>query len=240
MKRHLLVALAAVLAVGISASMASAQCAFEHPKQAKKVQASLVQAFVSCGNPGGNSPNTTVGGSVPACKPPETFCEQSANCPGTGWEWDESGASGTVVFKSLQFCYGKSTGTPLVACSPTDPLNSAQGGSADLYVALKLKKVLTSGNQNPATGTGTLATVARATMNDTTNGDATVIDFPAGFQFNLVDGAANMKTSSDALLNTQSLAGLPPCTSIELVSVHVLDTNGDKFASIGNFLFRAP
>src|SRR6185295_5589091 len=125
MKRHLLVALAAVLAVGISASMASAQCAFEHPKSAKKVQGSLVQAFVSCGNPGGNSQNTTVGGAVPACRPPETFCEQSSNCPGTGWEWDELGSTGTVTFKSLKFCYGKSTGTPLAACSPSDPLNSA-------------------------------------------------------------------------------------------------------------------
>lgn len=197
-----------------------------------------MQAFVSCGNPGGNSVNTTVGGSVPACRPPESFCEQSGNCPGTGWEWDELKAQGTVVFKALQFCYGKSSGTPLAACSPSDPLNSAQGGSADLYVALKLKGVLTSANQAPAQGTGTLATVARATLNDTANGDATVIDFPAGFQFTLVDGKANMKTSSDALLNTQSLAGLPPCTSIELVSVHVLDSNGDKFASIGNLLIR--
>src|SRR2546427_8359009 len=71
MKRHLLVALAAVLAVGISASAARAQCAFQHPKKAGKLQSNLIQAFVSCNNPGGNQPNNTTGGGIPSCSPPE-------------------------------------------------------------------------------------------------------------------------------------------------------------------------
>src|SRR6185369_12963337 len=73
MKKHLLGGLAAVLVVGISASSALAQCAFEHPKKAGKFASNFVQAFVSCGNAGGNSPNSTTEGGVPSCKPPETF-----------------------------------------------------------------------------------------------------------------------------------------------------------------------
>src|SRR3954451_23445972 len=65
MKKHLLGGLAAVLVVGISASAALAQCAFEHPKKAGGLKSNFVQAFVSCGNPGGNSPNTTTEGGVP-------------------------------------------------------------------------------------------------------------------------------------------------------------------------------
>ncbi len=55
MRRHAFITLAAILALGFTASMASAQCAFEHPKKAKKFQGSFVQAFVSCNNPGGNT-----------------------------------------------------------------------------------------------------------------------------------------------------------------------------------------
>jgi hypothetical protein len=69
MKRHLLAGLAAAaLVVGLSASSANAQCAFEHPRKARGFRSSFVSAFVSCDNPGGHSDNTDAsGGAVPAC-----------------------------------------------------------------------------------------------------------------------------------------------------------------------------
>src|SRR5262245_53796557 len=89
MKQHLFVAGAAVLALGFTASMASAaNCAYEHPKSAKSLKSSMVQAMVSCNNPGGNTPNATTEGGVPTCAPPETFHEQAGSPPG-GWTWDE-------------------------------------------------------------------------------------------------------------------------------------------------------
>ena len=48
---------------------------YQHPSKAKSDQSrALVQAFVSCNNPGGNTPNaTTEAGTVPTCYPAETF-----------------------------------------------------------------------------------------------------------------------------------------------------------------------
>ena len=217
MKKHLLGGLAAVLVVGISASSALAQCSFEHPKKAGKFQSNFVQAFVSCGNPGGNSPNTTTEGGVPTCKPPETFSTQAGN-GATGWTWDELKAQGSVLFKVQKFAK-----TPGV----TPP------GSTDLAVKVKFKGVLSAGA--PANGGGFLATSARATFNDRMGGDMTVVDFPANFPLTMAEGKCTVKTSADVLLNGISQPGLPNCTSIETVSITVLDTNGDTFANTGTF-----
>ena len=43
----------------------------------------MAAAYVSCGNPGGNAPNATIGG-IPSCAPPETM-NQQAGSPGNGW-----------------------------------------------------------------------------------------------------------------------------------------------------------
>jgi hypothetical protein len=217
MKKHLLGGLAAVLVVGISASSALAQCAFEHPKKAGKFQSNFVQAFVSCGNAGGNSPNSTTEGGVPSCKPPETFSAQSGNTA-TGWQWDELKGQGQVQFKAQ-----KVSKDPAV----TPP------NSTDLSVNVKLKGILSG--PGPANGTGALSTTARATFNDRMNGDMTVVDFPANFPIQVVDGKAKLKTSADALLNGISQPGLPDCTSIETVSITITDQNGDTFANTGTF-----
>lgn len=236
MKRHLLVALAAVLTVGFAASLAQAQCSFEHPKKAVKLQSNLVQAFVSCGNVGGNSPNTNTEGGVPTCQPPETFNEQQGS-PANGWLWTEDKSQGKVSFKAKAVCTAVSTGTTLPPCNPASPLNTGPPASADLEVKLDLKAVedtLSAGDG--ANGSGSMATSARATLDDRAAGDMTVIDFPADFPFNLVDGKAKLKTSADALLNAISQPGLPPCSSIEVVSITVKDENGNGFANMGTFL----
>src|SRR5882724_5419388 len=89
---------AAALVVGFSAS-AHAQCAFPHPKKAASFKSNFVQAFVSCGNAGGNSPNTFAGGgAAPACRPPETF-NQQAGSPTNGWVWGPKSQM-AIAFKS--------------------------------------------------------------------------------------------------------------------------------------------
>jgi putative hemolysin len=217
MKKHLLAGLAVVLVVGISASAAMAQCAFEHPKKANKFSSTFVQAFVSCNNAGGNASNTTTEGGVMSCKPPETF-NQQAGTPVDGWQWDELKGQGQVQFKSAK-----------LAKPPITPADSS-----DLKVKAKLKGVVDALG-GAASGTGGLATVARATFNDRMNGDLTVIDFPATFAFTLADGKGQVKTTADALLNGISQPGLPHCTSIEVVSIMVLDKNGNAFANVGTF-----
>lgn len=217
MKKHLLGGLAAVLVVGISASAALASCDFEHPKKATKFQSNFVQAFVSCGNTGGNSANSTTEGGVPSCKPPETYAEQAGSPPGS-WTWDENKGQGQVQIKSV-----KNAKPPV---TPAD--------SSDLAIKLKLKGVLDN-NTIPAAGNGFLATVARATFNDRTNGSMTVVDFPANFPVTVTGGQANVKTTADALLNGISQPGLPHCASIETVSITILDPNSSTFANVGIF-----
>ena len=221
MKKHLLGGLAAVLVVGFAASSAFAQCAFEHPKKAKKFQGEFVQAFVSCGNAGGNSPNTTTEGNVPTCKPPETYNEQ-AGSPPTGWQWDEEKGQGQVQLKASKV-------------PPVNILNPP-GDTTDIAVKCKLKGVVYAGNVPAGPATGFLATVARATFDDRAGGDMTVVDFPANFPLPISDGKVNVKTSADVLLNGISQPGLPHCSSIETVSVTVTDENGNTFANVGLFL----
>ena len=249
MKKHLLGGLAAVLVVGFAASSASAQCAFEHPKKAKKFQGEFVQAFVSCGNAGGNSPNTTTEGNVPTCKPPETYNEQ-AGSPPTGWEWNELKGKGMVQLKASKV-------------PPVNILNPP-GDTTDIAVKVKLAGVVYDGGQacdggandgSPCTAasecpggacedviipagpsTGFLATVARATFDDRAGGDMTVVDFPANFPITMTEGKVNTKTSADVLLNGISQPGLPHCSNIETVSVTITDENGNTFANVGLFL----
>jgi len=254
-----------VFVVGMAASAAHAQCDFQHPKKASKLQSNLVQAFVSCNNPGGNTPNNTTGGGIPSCSPPETFSNQAGNCNNGGWVWRRRGcvggangganctvdsecpastcglldaaSSGQIAFKALKHCLGVSTGTALPPCIPSSPLNTGPPVAADLDVKLKLKKILDCGTGDYVNGVdGTLATLSRATLNDNTNGDQTVIDFSAQFPFHMVNGAANLHTSADAVLNFIGNAGLPPCTSIEVVGIRILDANNDAFADLGTYL----
>ena len=234
MKRHAIITVAAVLALGFTASMASAQCAFEHPKKAKKFQGSLVQAFVSCDNPGGNASNTTTEGGVTSCKPPETFNED-AGSPADGWTWDETKGQGSLSFKSANKVKFIQTGTVLPGANPANP-NNPVGDVVDLVIQMKLKGVIAPDSPAGASGSGTLATLARATIDDRAGGDMTIFDFPASFPFDLTAGQAKLKTSAAALLNSIGQKGLPPCTSIEVVDINVLDENSTKFARLGNFL----
>jgi hypothetical protein len=297
MKKHMFVAGAAALAIGFTASIASAVCSIEHPKKAAGGKMSFVQAFVSCGNVGGNTPNTTTEGGVPACVPPETF-HQQAGSPNGGWMWDEGKGQGSVQFKASK--------------NKVENILNPVPNTADLVIQLSLAGVIDeTGPAGPAFGT--LATVARATLEDRVGGGRcskgkqcsagandgaickvdsecpggfcledhpctaqgsceggsndgadcdvasecpggacadqcpagtcvdfgtpkTVVDFPAGFQITVVDGKSKLKTSANVLLNTIGQPGLPGCSSIELISVTVVDPNGNTFANLGTFL----
>jgi hypothetical protein len=208
---------------------ASAQCSFDHPKKAQKFQGEFVQAFVSCGNPGGNTPNTTTEGGVPGCAPPETFNEAAGNLS-SGWRWDPLAGQGKLQLKAKKACTGKAKGTSMPACDPADTVLNPPG-HVDLEVALKLKGVVDA--DGPATGLGELAMLARLTMDDWTGGDMTIIDFPVHFPFDLKDGKAGLKSSADALLNSLGVQSLPACTNLDIVNIGVLDENGNRFANLG-------
>jgi hypothetical protein len=226
MKKHILTAGAAVLAIGFSASLASAAAApcpvtYQHPAKAAKLTSNLVQAFVSCGNPGGNTPNaTTETGTVPTCFPAETYNEQ-AGSPPSGWLWGPK-SQGTISFKA-----GKN--------KVVHPLNQ-DPTAVDLYIQIKMSDIRTLAG--PADqDQGTVATVARATLIDRANNELmTVIDFPTGFDVQSSGGKIQKKTSATVILNALNQPALPRCTTIEVVSVLVKDPNGTIFANLGTYL----
>ncbi len=218
MRRHLLPAMASLALAVCAVDDVQAQCAFEHPKTAKKFQSSFTTAFIPCAGLGfSNPPNTSTEGGVPACKPPETFNEAFGGFPPTGWTWDETTGQGQVQFKSA------------VAVPPITPADSM-----DLTVKLKVKGVLA--NVGPASGPGTLTAIARVTLDDRASGDMTIVDYPAQFPFTLTDGKVSTKTSVDAALNGIPQPGLPHCSSLELLFVAINDSNNNQFASTGIFL----
>ena len=214
----------AAVVVGVSAS-AHAQCAFQHPKKAKSFASTFVQAMVSCGNVGGNSPNTFAGGgAAPACKPPETFNDQ-AGSPPNGWLWGPKSAA-AIKTKALGHNFFLTT-------TPADP------DAADLVISLKgsdFEYPPGDGSIKVDGVTGTLSTVSRTTFNDRAVGDVTVVDFPVNITFGVTGGKVNVKTSANQALNNGGLAGLPHCTSIESIKTVILDENNHAFGNVGEFL----
>ena len=224
MKKLILAAAAGALALG-SASIASAAastCAatYAHPAQAKQTKASLVQAFVSCNNPGGNTPNATTGPSTPTCFPAETFGQQANNPPGT-WVWGPK-SQGSITFKA-----GKN--------KVEGPLNTDPNAS-DLFITVKMSDI------HDDTGLadnvdGRVSALSRATLVDRTHNQVeTVIDFPTGFSIHAANGKVNTKTSATVILNRLQNPALPACTQIEMIAVLVKDPNGTVFGNLGNYL----
>lgn len=224
MCRSILSGLLLTLLACASAGSAHAQCAFSHPRSAKKLSASLVQAFYYCGDRGFNgdrAPNTTTEGNVPACSPPFTQAEYDVD---HSWRWNELVGLGRLDLKAA-------------STFPSDPLNPP-GNSADVTVLLKMKGIVDSTGFPVDGRSGNLFILARITMDDRAHGDMTTLDFPASTPFDVVQGKVKLKTSMDVMLNAVPHPGLPTCTSVEIVAVGVNDDTGALFASAGLFLKR--
>ena len=103
MKATFGIAVAALFGIGLTASVVDAQCNITHPKKATTFRSRLVQAMLPCNEPGGNVPNTTTEGGVPACQPPETFNED-AGSPANGWVWGPQ-SDGSVTIKATNNKY---------------------------------------------------------------------------------------------------------------------------------------
>ncbi|HEY2387022.1 MAG TPA: hypothetical protein VGK30_08680, partial [Candidatus Binatia bacterium] len=207
----------------LTAGPAQAQCAFGHPRSAKKLSTSLVQAFYYCGDRGFSGdvpPNTTTEGSVPACKPPSPASDYDV----TSWRWSERVGRGEIALKAVR-------------TFPVDPLNPPSN-SADVTVLLKMEGLVDRFNERVDGRSGFLSIIARITMDDRADGDVTMVDGLIGAPVDVVMGKAKLVTSLDAMLNASSFPGLPTCSSLEIADILVLDHNGYIFARSGLFLDR--
>ncbi len=201
---------------------AAAKCAavYPHPAKTGKLQASFVQMFVSCQNPGGNNPNATTETGTKSCFPAETFAQQSQSSPSGAWLW------GPHAHGSVSLVSGKNQ---LYSPLNTDP------DAVDLFIKLSLKGLLdvTGG----AYGTGRVRMLVRMTIVDrTASQPMTFVDIPLSFAFAAINGKVSKHTSLSYALNLAGLRALPACSTVELLSLWIIDSVNNRFAELGSYL----
>jgi hypothetical protein len=193
-----------------------AQCAFDAPAKAKSIKSSLVRAYASCPGATFAAPNTTTMAGVAGCAPPTAS---------SIYEIDD--AKGTCSIRAKH-----SVVTP---CDNSDP-----AGCSVLGVSVKC-----AGIQDPGGGVLTstvgwyLGLLFRATFNDPSNGDMTVIDYP--LQATLPDATNGtlkerfeLGNCPDPFFCPPPSGYLPPCTQLELLGVTLFDPDGNAFARLGS------
>ncbi len=222
--KKLTLTVAAASLVGLYAGVASAQCDFDVVKS-KGVKASMVRNYAPC--PGTENPteNTNTEGGTEACTP---VTPREVSGQGTQYSYsDKGGCSIQTSAKLLSSCQDLDPGLEAKPCHVT-------------FVKGKCKGILGTDGLTPV-GPGdtgwSLATLSRATLDDETNGDMTVIDFPVTFLFgDPKNGSMKLNSNSAAALAPlvgPANADLPPCTSIEVVDVTIKDPLGLPFAKLG-------
>jgi hypothetical protein len=225
--------IAAIALVGFYAGTASAQCEFNVLAKAKGLKTSMVRAQAPCpSTEGGGTINSSTQGGTPAC---------------TTVARHVGGSTSDYLFSPKGGCSVQTLGKLVKDCSAvTDqaglPISGVPIGPCHVvYVKSKCKGILQSDGETPINSNDdpgwSLATLTRATMDDPTNGDVTVIDFPVTFNFPAPDnGKLNMSANSvEALADAidGAAASLPPCTSIEIVDLVIKDAAGLPFARMG-------
>lgn len=232
--KKVMLSLASASMVAFTVGSASAQCDFNATAKAKGVNASLVRTFAAC--PSTDHPAmdlTSTEGGTTACAPVKV----PGDVAGTLYSLDPQKGK----------CAIKTQSKLVPDCStiydPADPTKTPLGLPAEachiIYVSGKCSKVLNPGGDPIGEDDDgfTLATLTRATLNDDTNGDMTVIDFPVTFDWD-EPKKGNMKLKSHSAAALVDLVGatgatLPTCTSVEVVNLVVKDPNGDQFAKLG-------
>jgi len=185
--------------------------AFERPKSATSLKTDMVQPFINCGDVGGNSPDRTSEGGIPACGT-ETPNEQ-AGSPPSGWKWDETRGQASLQMK------------------PTCP------NARDIFVKLKVHGII-DGTNLPASGTGAFSLTLRATVNDPVGGDMTTIDLISEIPFSLANGDGALLTTVGVMLTEAGMPDLPNGSSFEMLHAEVRDPNGNAFATPGMLLLQ--
>lgn len=240
--KKLIMPLAVVVAVGFYAGSASAQCTFgfdggtpetsRGPAPAKGLKGNLVRTYAGCTSTEHPTEDTNTEAGTPACSPvipPEL-----------------DGGPTPYAFSAKGKCTVQTQAKLLKDCSKAED-SAGNGLGLDerpchvTFVRSSCKGVVRADGVTGINGAiddgWELKTLSRASLNDPTNQDVTVIDFPVAFSYSTPEeGEMEIDSSSaEALLPLVGANGaaLPACTSIELVNVVIVDPNGRQFAKLG-------
>jgi hypothetical protein len=201
-----LVVSATTLALCLTAASAGAQCSFDKPGTAKKMQLEFVAAYPECTLPNDTNDNA----SMNTCSPPAAE---------SLYQW---GPKGRIQLKLGQT--GNKVENPI--------LNPP--GTADVGISLKLQDILEADGSTPANWVGAhLKITARVTCDQSVGGDMTAEDYEAEFQFDVADGKGTVKTSANVAINADGIPGIPPCCNIDITRLAIEDPVGNEFGRPG-------
>lgn len=236
-------AAAFVLVLG-QAAAATAGCDF-NVVEARGVRADMVRAFQPC--PGTETPpgfsRTVAEGGVPACAP--VLPARTWSCWGQagGCHWDDEGSR--YSFSAKGRCAVSAKGIVVADCSTLKgrdgaPLNLDANPCHVTTVSGKCRGVLSMDGVTPVNASDdgfVLWTLTRASLEDRSGGDMTVVDFPVTFRFDAPkNGMLQLRgNSAEALvpLIGSTNADIPPCANLEFVSFQIRDPYGAVFAVPG-------
>jgi hypothetical protein len=196
--------------------LSQAQCAFDAPAKAKSFKSSLIRAYASCPGVTFAAPNTTTMAGVAACAPPAAT---------SIYELDDAKGACSVRAKH-------SVETP---CSNSDP-----AGCSVLNIAVKCGGIQDPGGGVLSSTVGwNLSLVLRASFDDPSNGDMTVVDVPLQLPLpeaanGALKGRFELGNCTDFFFCPPPPGYLPPCTQLELLSVTLFDPDGSAFAKLGS------
>jgi len=223
--------LATVALVGLYAGVASAQCEFNIVK-GKGVKGSFVRNYAPCPGTEHPAPNAETEGDTDACTP---VTPKQVDGEATAYAYGADRKGGCTVQTQAKFVQDCAD----VEGSDGSPLGLEPGPCHVTFVKGKCKGIVDGSAveiDGDDDGWG-FATLSRASLDDETNGDMTVIDFPVTFAFGTPSNGG-MKINSNSAEALSPLVGannaeLPTCTSIEIVDVTIKDPLGLPFAVLG-------
>jgi hypothetical protein len=232
MMKYMFAAGAAALALGLAgtANAAASPCTpfnhYEHPSKAKQTKASLVQTFVSCNNPGGRTNNSTTETGTDTCYPAETIAafnaQDNGNVPDGTWTWGPK-SQGSLTFKAGN---NKCHNSPDCSSTTMRTPSTCTSGQ-DLGHPQRERRRQRPRHRELACSYDPHRSCRAKVM--------TVFDFPTAFDIQAIDGKVSKKISATTIINPLNQPALPACTTIELVSVVIRDSNTNNFAAIGNY-----
>jgi len=214
--RRLAAAIAFFLVALTLPGVAQAQCAFDTAAKAKGGKFSLVRSYAACPSTTFLAPNTSTQTSTPACTPPFAHSTYDFNA--------DRGQCTLKVKHKLE-----------------SPCPDGSGVDCTNWMAsVKCSGINDPGGGTPIEGSGwALAVTARVTWDDHSNGDMTLIDFPAQWAFPPASGGklkVKIETASCGDFLFCPLFGpplVPACSTFQILSAGIHDPTGKLFATLG-------
>jgi hypothetical protein len=233
-------ALAAIFALAAGAGTAAAQCDF-NVANAKGIKGSMVRDYAPCAgteHPTAHA-NTHTSAGTSACTPVTPAVRRHPDGVGVPTDYtfgDKGRCTLSMSWKLVEDCstLTDSSGAPLGLSANPCQVTFVKSKCTGIYQADGVTPI------KGEDGGWYLHAVVRMTLDDAAGGDMTVMDYPVDFSYSTPkDGMIAINSSTaEALIPRVGAgnAGLPPCTSMEVVGISIRAPSGiygKPFARLG-------